>query len=103
MSGQTYTAVITVTKGTVTADNNAAPTVGIEWQQQLVGYLDRYLRAITALLKDAEPQGSTGAPGPVVHTGRQCEQQYRASSVTTLFGYAERWLVDGLGSFVDYH
>ncbi len=26
-AGQTYTAVITVTKGTVTADNNAAPTV----------------------------------------------------------------------------
>ena len=62
-AGQTYTLVVTVTKGTVTADNNASPSVIITNNNSASVTLTGTLTAITTMLKDAGPQGATGAPG----------------------------------------
>ena len=83
-AGQTYTAVITVTKGTVTADNNAAPSVGISGNNSAAVTLTGTLTAITALLKDAGPQGSTGAPGLVFTPAANANNNTAPSGAATI-------------------
>ena len=95
-----------VTKGTVTADTNAIPAghvVGVSGNGTSTVVLTGTLTDLTAIFKDAGPEGSLMLPGLVFTPAANVNNNTAPVGPGTITVSLNDWLGDGFGQLDDYH